>query len=299
LLAGVALDLALGDPRRLPHPVRGIGRLAKQLERLSRATGIPLRAAGVLFWVSVLAGTILFVWLTVTTLPRPYVHVYWIFSLLAIRDLDTQSFGVIQALRSGDLAAARYRLSRIVGRDTDSLDEPEIVRGAIETVAENLCDAVVAPLFYLVAGGPVGMAAYKAINTLDSMVGHRNERYHEFGWFSARADDVANFLPARLTAGIIWIVASLPGFRWIDSIRVTLRDGTSQPSPNAGFPEAAAAGALGVRLGGLNFYDGVPSRKPFLGDARRPLIIRDFWLVRLLLYATSMLAVVLGGISLS
>jgi adenosylcobinamide-phosphate synthase len=291
IAAGAALDLAIGDPRWLPHPVRALGRLIARIEPVARATGLPLRLAGVLFWLAatgVAAGVVAF---TLAWLPRPYIHVYWIFTLLAIRDLDVHSTGVIRALCSRDVEGARLLLSRIVGRDTAALDEPEIVRGAVETVAENLCDAVVAPLFYLAIGGPAAMAAYKAINTLDSMVGYRNERYREFGWFSARADDAANFIPARITAALIGLAAWPLGLRPVTALRTAMRDGGSQPSPNAGYPEAALAGAVGVQLGGLNYYSGVPSRKPHLGDSLVPLTPALFGKVRLLLYATSILAV--------
>ena len=166
-----------------------------------------------------------------------------------------------------------------------------MVRATIETVAENLSDGVIAPLFYLALAGPAGMAAYKAINTLDSMVGHKNERYQDFGWASARLDDVVNFIPARLTAVLIWIAALLPGFRALRSIKITLRDGASQPSPNSGYPEAAVAGALGVRLGGTNYYAGQPSLKAFLGDAVVDLNRAMFGRVRILLYVSEALCV--------
>jgi cobalamin biosynthesis protein CobD len=181
----------------------------------------------------------------------------------------------------------------IVGRDTESLEEPEILRAVIETVAENLSDAIVAPLFYLALAGPAGMGVYKAINTLDSIAGYRNDRYREFGWTSARMDDVVNYVPARLTAILVWICSTLPGYNVRRSLAVTFRDGASQPSPNAGYPEAAVAGALGVRLGGLNYYGGVPSAKAYLGDALRPLTARTFTQARTLLYATATLMVAL------
>jgi len=299
LLAGVALDLCLGDPRWLPHPIRALGRVIERVEAAWRATGLKLRVAGALFWFTVMTVATGFVVVSTLLIPRPYSYVYWIYALLAIRDLDFQSWRVITAVHAGDLAAARERLSWIVGRDTISLDEPEIVRAAIETVAENLSDAVVAPLFYLALAGPVGMAAYKAANTMDSMAGYRNERYRDFGWFAARADDLANFIPARITAALVCLCALLPGFRFRDAVRVTLRDGGSQPSPNAGWPEAAAAGALGVQLGGVNYYHGNASAKPYLGDPSEPLTAGIFPKVRLMLYATSAvaLAFVVGSIA--
>jgi adenosylcobinamide-phosphate synthase len=232
---------------------------------------------------------------TLFYLPRPWISIYWIFTLLAIRDLDFEAALVIRELRRRDLAAARRMLARIVGRDTVALDEPEVLRATIETLAENLSDAVVAPLLYLGVGGPAAMAAYKAVNTLDSMVGYRDDRYREFGWASARLDDVANYIPARLTAVLVWICSGLLRYDVRRSVGVTLRDARSQPSPNSGYPEAAVAGALGVRLGGLNYYRGVASRKPYLGDIERPLDLAAYARARRLLYGSSLLMVALDA----
>jgi adenosylcobinamide-phosphate synthase len=266
LIAGVALDLAIGDPQWLPHPVRGFGWLATRLEGLFRRTRLPARSAGVFFWCTSVGAACGLVRLTL-----PWAAVYWIWSLLALRDLDFEAGLVLRGLERGDLAEARQKLALIVGRDTAHLGEPEVLRAVAETVAENLSDGVVAPLYYFALGGPVAMAAYKAVNTLDSMCGHRNKRYREFGWCAARMDDLANFVPARLTAVLVWACAFTLGLDVRRSVRVTLRDAHRQPSPNAGYPEAAVAGALGVRLGGLNHYGGVPRRKEYLGDPIRPL----------------------------
>lgn len=289
LAAGVGLDLALGDPRWFPHPVRGFGWLAIRLESFWRATPFRPRIAGILFTLSAVGMACAVVGLTL-----PWLNIFWIWTLLALRDLDFEATLVWRALERGDIEEARRKLAMIVGRDTGSLDEPGILRAAIETIAENLSDAVIAPLFYLGLGGPVGMAAYKAINTLDSMVGYRNERYAEFGWAAARLDDIANFVPARLSALLVWLCAFVCGYDAARSRRVTLRDASSQPSPNAGYPEAAVAGALGIRLGGVNFYKGVRSEKPYLGDAVLPLDKRAFQAARVLLYASSavMLAII-------
>ena len=286
LLAGVGLDLLIGDPQWLPHPVRAIGWFARHAERFWRWTGLPLRAAGLFFWITVTGASAFAVWLTL-----PWATIYWIYALLACRDLDVEAARVVLALKSGDISAARKNLSWIVGRDTATLDEQEIVRATVETVAENLSDGVIAPLFWLIIAGPVGMAAYKAINTLDSTVGYRNERYREFGWASARIDDVANFIPARIAALLIALAALLPGFNASRALQISLRDGGNQPSPNSGYPEAAVAGALGVQLGGLNFYKTVPSRKPSLGDPIHPLNIGAFGKTRVLLYASEALCV--------
>ncbi len=287
VLAGVALDLTLGDPRWLPHPVRGFGWCVERLEAAWRRTGLPLRLAGSLFWISAVGLSTAAVWATL-----PYANIYWIWALLAVRDLDVEASLVLRQIDGGDIAGAREMLARIVGRDTANLDEAEIIRAAVETVAENLSDAVVAPLFYLAIAGPAGMAAYKAINTLDSMCGYRNERYRLFGWAPARMDDAANFIPARLTAVLVWICALLPGYGFRRSVRVTLRDGGSQASPNAGYPEAAVAGALGVRLGGLNYYGGTAHEKAFMGDPVKPLSTVSFEGARRILYAASALMVV-------
>jgi len=289
MLAGVGLDILIGDPRGLPHPVRGFGWIAMRLEKLWRSTGLPPRIAGVLFWltaVSLVGGVVA---VTVAWLPRPWISIYWIFALLAIRDLEFEAALVVRALRERDLDGARSLLGHIVGRDTATLDESEVVRATIETVAENLSDAVVAPLFYLALFGPVGMGVYKAINTLDSMVGYRNIRYREFGWASARADDLANLIPARLTAVLVWCCALILRYDAGRSFAVTLRDARRQPSPNSGYPEAAVAGALGIRLGGLNYYGGVPSRKEFLGDPVVPLSADLFPKLKAILYGCSAL----------
>ncbi len=291
LLAGVGLDLLVGDPRWFPHPIRGFGWCAVQLERFWRATKLPLRWAGVCFTVSAVVCACAVVWSTL-----PWLNIFWIWTLLALRDLDWEATLVWRALERGDIEEARRKLAMIVGRDTAHLEEAEILRAAIETIAENLSDAVIAPLLYLGLAGPLGMAPYKAINTLDSMVGYRDARYAEFGWASARLDDLVNFVPARLTAVLVWTCALVFRFDAGRSWRITLRDAASQPSPNAGYPEAAVAGALGIRLGGVNFYHGARVEKPYLGDAVKPLDKRAFQSTRVLLYSAAglMLLVVLG-----
>jgi adenosylcobinamide-phosphate synthase len=284
LLGGAALDLAIGGPRWLPHPVRGFGFLAVRLEKLWRRAPLSPRLAGCGFWLCSVGAGAAAVWITL-----PWAAVYWIYSLLALRDLDFEATLVLRHLERGDLDAARRSLAMIVGRDTAALDESEILRAAIETVSENLSDAVIAPLFYCAIFGPIGMAAYKAINTLDSMCGYKNERYREFGWASARMDDLANLVPSRLSALLVWCCALLPGFSLGRSVRATLRDAAKQPSPNSGYPEAAFAGALGIRLGGLNYYRGVPTSKHYIGEAERPFNREAFRGARVLLYASSML----------
>jgi adenosylcobinamide-phosphate synthase len=292
LLAGAGLDLLLGDPPWMPHPVRAIGWWAGRMEKVLRGR-FQLRLAGVVFWFAVVAPSAALVALTLL-LPRPLPQIYWTYSLLAIRSLDAETTAAVKALRRGDLEASRKAIARVVGRDTAGLDEEGVVRAAIETIAENLSDAVVAPIFYLTLGGPVLMAAYKALNTLDSTVGYKNDRYREFGWFSARADDWANWIPARITSGLIAIAALVLGLNAAKTARIVWRDGASQPSPNAGWPEAAMGGALGVQLGGVNYYGGVPSGKPFLGDPLRPLSTETYACARLILYMTSAISIAIA-----
>lgn len=206
---------------------------------------------------------------------HPYLGVFFAvilsWSCLAARSLHQESGLVAKALTAGDLAAARKYLSYIVGRDTAELEEPEIWRGAVETVAENTADGVIAPLLFLMLGGPVLGLAYKAVNTLDSMVGYKNAKYLLFGRASARCDDLLNFIPARLTGILMVLTASFAGLLAKNSWRIMLRDGRNHSSPNSGIPEASAAGALGVQLGGTNSYFGKPVEKPVIGDPLRPL----------------------------
>jgi adenosylcobinamide-phosphate synthase len=291
---GAVLDLVLGDPQWLPHPIRGIGLLISGLERLLRKfryerLGGCLLVCGVLFVVS-----------TIVVLTLRFGGViaaaYWIFVCLAVRSLDQESHKVIKALRHGDLENARQLVGRLVGRDTSHLSEPEIVRAVFETVAENMSDAIVAPLFYLAILGVPGMVAYKAVNTMDSMIGYKNDRYIRLGWAAARLDDLVNCVPARITAGLIVLSAAIMRLRWRSAIQVILRDARLQPSPNAGYPEAALAGALGVRLGGLNYYFGRPVQKPYLGDPVEDLVSDRFSQVRLLLYLVTAISYALVGV---
>jgi adenosylcobinamide-phosphate synthase len=210
-----------------------------------------------------------------------------IYTTIAARDLARHSMAVFRPLVAGDLVEARRRVGAIVGRDTDRLDEAGVARAAVESVAESTVDGVTAPLMFAVVAGPVGAMVYRAINTLDSLFGHQDERYERFGWAAARIDDLANYLPARLTARLVCLAALLlrlrPGLAW----RTLLRDGRNHQSPNAGLTEAATAGALGVQLGGLNYYDGQPLEKPTIGEAVVPLSPRHIRLANALMFATA------------
>jgi adenosylcobinamide-phosphate synthase len=255
------------------------------LERLLRKLRNE-RFAGCLLVAATLTVTVTIVFITLR-LGGVVIAAYWIFTCLAVRSLDQESNQVIATLREGNLAKARTLVGYLVGRDTQELSEQGVTRAVFETVAENMSDAVVAPLFYLAILGPPGMVAYKAVNTMDSMIGYKNDRYIRFGWAAARLDDVANYIPARITAGLIVLSAAILRLRWRSAIHVVFRDARLQPSPNAGYPEAALAGALGVQLGGLNYYFGCPVEKPFLGDPVEDLQSGRFPQVRRLLYLVS------------
>jgi adenosylcobinamide-phosphate synthase len=209
---------------------------------------------------------------------------------LATRSLLDESSAVLDALDREDLPLARSRLARIVGRDTACLDESEIARAAVETLAESLCDGVIAPMLYLAIGGAPLATAFKAVNTLDSMIGHREPPYQYFGRIAARLDDAAVFIPARLAALAIVTAAGFIGYNPSRALSVWLRDGHRHPSPNAGRPEAAMAGALGVRLGGMNYYDGEPAPKPLLGSEGRPAARRDVRAAMRIVTAASVVA---------
>lgn len=277
ILAAVLLDWLLGDPRWLPHPVVMIGRLIAVLEKTLRRFVPDERMGGMLLLVITVGATygmalaILKVAYAISPYAGSTAAVLLAWTTLAARSLHCESRLVADALERGDMAEARRFLSYIVGRDTVHLEEPEIWRGTVETVAENTSDGVIAPLFFLILGGPPLALAYKAVNTLDSMVGYKNERYLRFGWASARLDDLANWLPARLTGFLMSLVAPLVGLSGKGAWRIMRRDRRNHSSPNSGIPEAAAAGALGVRLGGTNVYFGKPVEKPTIGDPLRPL----------------------------
>lgn len=277
ILAAVILDLLIGDPRWFPHPVVYIGRLIEALEKALRRLVRNERLGGVLLLIMTVGITcgVAVAFLKGAYSVNPYlgfsVALLLSWSCLAARSLHRESRLVADALGRGDLATARRRLSFIVGRDTAGLSEPEVWRATVETVAENTSDGVIAPLFYLIIGGPILALAYKAVNTLDSMVGYRNERYKSLGWASARCDDLANFMPARLTGLLMVAAAPLFGFPPGNAWRIMRRDGRNHSSPNSGIPEAAVAGALGVRLGGASVYSGTRVEKPTIGDPLKPL----------------------------
>jgi adenosylcobinamide-phosphate synthase len=257
LVIGYALDEALGDPRRL-HPVAGFGQLATALERRTYADS---RRAGVFHTALLVGGAVA---LGAAGPQGTLTTALCTWTVLGGRSLRREAESVGARLAAGDLVAARERVTHLVGRDPSRLDAGEVARATIESVAENTSDAVVAPLLWGAVAGPAGLLGYRAVNTLDAMVGHRSPRYQRFGWAAARLDDVANIAPARVTA--VLAATRDPG----PALRAWRRDAARHPSPNAGAVEAAFAGALGVRLGGVNRYGHDVQDRGFLGDGRPP-----------------------------
>ena len=303
LLLGFLLDLLLGDPRWLPHPIRAIGALIAGLEKLLRKI-FPKNqggemAGGVALVILVLAlsggFTLLVLWLCgkVGLWLRFLAETILCFQLLATRSLKGESMKVYKALKAGDLEGARCAVSMIVGRDTQRLDEAGVARAAVETVAENASDGVIAPLIFLAIGGaPLGMV-YKAVNTMDSMVGYKNDRYLWFGRCAAKLDDLVNFIPARLAGLLMCLGAGFSGFDAPNALRIFRRDRKNHKSPNSAHTEAAAAGALHIQLGGANYYFGKLVDKPTIGDPDHPVEPLDIVRVNRLMYATAFLALVL------
>jgi adenosylcobinamide-phosphate synthase len=347
------LDLIFGDPSWLPHPVRFIGRMIATAEKgLRNFTRSPQseKAAGVLLVFIIITPVYFLTRLLISTasgISIPFgllISAVTAYTTLATRGLADAAQLVLSRLEAGDIVGARKELSLIVGRDTENLDEQEIARAVIETVAENASDGVVAPLFYLAIGGPALAMAYKAVNTLDSMVGYKNEKYIDFGWAAARLDDMANYIPARITGVLICLAAGIlrrlklaatktaphlnplperertfqfhplplgeragvrgnsalgtPHSEFLSPWRIMLRDGRNHPSPNSGYPEAAMAGALGVRLGGPSAYAGKIAQKPSIGAGGRPPDKKDIANSVRLMYCST-LSAALGAVAVN
>ncbi|WP_020677269.1 adenosylcobinamide-phosphate synthase CbiB [Geopsychrobacter electrodiphilus] len=306
LVAAVVLDLLFADPRHWPHPVVWIGRLITGLEDELRQRVRHESLAGLLLVLSVL-GIVGFAVISALQIAGAIAGLFqsllalWLAaSCLALRGLHLESLPVIEALKEGDVGGARQALAMIVGRETAQLDEAGILRATVETLAENASDGVIAPLFYLCLGGPVAALLYKAVNTMDSMVGYKNERYLHFGRSAAQLDDLLNWIPARLTGLLLVGAAWLTGLNGSGAWRIMWRDARKHASPNAGWPEAAAAGALNLQLGGAAVYFGAQIEKPTLGDASEAITIGHYQSMIRLLYTSAFLgllpAVLLLGV---
>ncbi len=300
LLSGFLLDQVFGDPQFLYHPVRLIGRLIQWLEggirKICGQTERRLLLGGVALTVMVSGITVFFSWgiLALCRMASPglfyIVSAFSCYRLLAVKSLKTESMKVYAPLCKGDLFEARKAVSMIVGRDTERLDSKGVVKAAVETVAENTSDGVVAPLFYMAVGGPVLGWFYKAVNTMDSMVGYKNERYLYFGRAAARLDDVLNFIPSRLSALFMICAALFLGMDWEHAWAIWRRDRLNHKSPNSAQTESVCAGALGVQLAGDAWYFGTLYKKKTIGDDLRPVEPEDIKRANRLLYGTAFVA---------
>ncbi len=298
---GFILDLILGDPYSWPHPVKIIGKFIDHLDKKIEARQFPEKQQfqlGIWLWVTVVGATAI-----VTGLIMYLAHFnYWVYMIIgtylayttiSIKGLAFEARKIIKSLKQDDIKTARYQLSMIVGRTTDDLDEEEISKATIETIAENTSDGVIAPLFYLLIGGPVLAMVYKAVNTLDSMVGYKNKRFKNIGEASAKIDDVFNFIPARLT----WVLMTLATFfmrlNFKEAWQVGRRDHNKHRSPNSAYPESVVAGALDLQLGGPHVYFGEIVDKPYIGnDSGKTVTVKDISKTIQILYVTACITLI-------
>lgn len=302
ILLAYSLDLILGDPRWRFHPIRCIGRLISLFEKILNTKGNPavIRIKGtvtVLLMISIVAGITAVVLESAKKINFLYAALWIItaYFTISVKDLSQHAAAVIKALEKDDLENARNQLSRIVGRDTQTLSKNQITGAVIESVAENTADGIVAPLIYLIAGGPILAMISKTVNTMDSMLGHKNKRYLYFGWFAAKLDDVFNWIPARISGLLIVGAAMLSGKNSRSAFRIMRRDGKNHPSPNSAISEAAMAGALKIQLGGPRGYAGTIYNHGFIGDAQEPVSVKKAKQAVSLSILVSLLTVCLGS----
>ncbi|NSW91479.1 MAG: cobalamin biosynthesis protein CobD [Firmicutes bacterium] len=317
IAAAYLIDFAAGDPNWLPHPVRLIGWLISRLEGLLRSMvdavtrrygvekGRMERIAGGFLALSVLSATFMavFLILDVARVIHPILfhalNIYFIYSAFAARCLGDEAMKVYRSLVENDLPEARKMVAMLVSRETDKLDEKEVIRAVVETTAENTVDGVISPILFTVLGSFFGIAAplaytFKAASTLDSMVGYMNDKYINFGRASAKLDDALNFISARLSGLIIPIAAFLCGKDFVRSFRIMLRDRRKHKSPNCAYPEAAVAGALGIRLGGNSVYFGSIVEKPTIGDAEKHLEVSSITDTVKIMYVSSFITLLVS-----
>ncbi len=271
LLAAFLLDFVLGDPQSFPHPIRWMGRVITALEPYFRNLPLKLSISGTLFTVFLILCTWASTSLLIITaqiihpLLKVIIEILIVYYAISAKSLEKAAMDVSRLLMQNRLADAKEKVSFIIGRDVEKLTEKGVARGAVETVAENFVDGVVSPLFFAALGGAPLAMAYKMVNTLDSMIGYKNEKYKNFGKTAARVDDVANFIPARISIPVISWAAQILSGKGSRAFETAVKEGANHTSPNAGYPEAAFAGALGIKLNGPNYYHGQLVSKPYIG----------------------------------
>ena len=297
---GFLLDLIIGDPQNPLHPIRLIGILCKFIEKIFRSLlKNSLKVAGLLTWIVVVSTVFLinYYLLKGATAINPILSLIlsaiMIYFCISTKALKAEGLKVIDFILNDDIKGARKQLSYIVGRDTENLDEEAIYKAVVETVAENMSDGVIAPLFYAGIGGAPLAFLYKAVNTMDSMFGYKNDKYIEFGYFSAKLDDVFNFIPARLSGYFTIFIAYILKLNYKNSFTIYNRDKNNHSSPNSAHPEAAVAGALGVRLGGANYYFGKLVEKPTIGDNLEKVDLNKVNQTNRILYGVSILGYIM------
>lgn len=281
IIASYIADLIFGDPQWFPHPVRIIGRLISFFDRKLNGGGHKYieRFGGIITTISIVGISGICAYAIIVTAEKLHPiagKIAWVFlayTTIAIKDLVMHARSVGKMLAINDNEEARRKLSLMVGRDTEKLSRNEVIQATVETVAESTTDGIVAPLFYLFLGGPVLAVMFKAVSTLDSMIGHKNGKYLHFGWCAAKLDTAVNFIPARITGLLTPMAALFCGKDFVESFRIMLRDGKKQDSLNSAISEAAMSGALGVRLGGTCSYSDRIVEHPYLGEQRRPISI--------------------------
>ena len=302
LIGAYLLDFILGDPEWPFHPIRVIGKTIEYLEiflRRIKKNILGEKTMGILLCAFVVISTYGITWSIIYLSYRLNIYlgisvtVLLAYTTLSIRSLGKSAYQVRNCLKEGDEDGARKKLSLIVGRDTMELDRSGIIRATIETVAENTSDGIIAPIFYLLLGGPPLGMAYKAVNTLDSMVGYKNERYLALGWASAKLDDIANYIPARITGLLLIAAAFILRKDWENAYLTVKKDAKKHMSPNSGYPESAVAGALRIQLGGTNHYGGIPVKTALLGNNRVELSDGTIGEVVSMMYLTSLIMILL------
>ncbi|KPI47200.1 cobalamin biosynthesis protein CobD [Clostridioides difficile] len=296
---GYVADLIVGDPYSFPHPVRFIGKLINFTQGIIRKvfkSDKQLKFGGFILWFITVGITYLITYAIVklfsfSGLLSVVVNGFIIYTTLATKCLKDEALKIYNVLKTGDIEKSRTQLSYIVGRDTTTLSESEIIRATVETVAENTVDGIIAPMFYAFIGGAPLAMVYKAINTLDSTVGYKNEKYKDIGFASAKIDDVANYIPARISVVLMTIGSFFLRYNYRNCFKISIRDRKNHKSPNCAFSEGAVSGALGIQLGGTNVYFGEKVYKPTIGDKLREIDKEDIIKTNKIMYASSFVSI--------
>lgn len=292
------MDLIVGDPYGFPHPVIYIGKLISLLERNLRKLKINMKLAGALLCL-ILMSSVALITYSICKLASVNIYLYIFVSAVIVctcfstKCLADEGKKIYDSFEGNNIELSRKQLSYIVGRDTSALDEPDIIRATVETIAENTVDGTISPMFYAFIGGPILAILYKAVNTMDSMIGYKNERYIDFGMTAARLDDIFNYIPARISLIGFTMASFILRYDYKYCIKIAIRDRKNHTSPNCAYPEAAVAGALGIELGGTNIYFGQKVYKPTIGEKKRKIVKEDILKTSRLLYLSTFLTLIL------